>query len=68
MAAGVAHEIRNPLAAMRFNLDFLREQGEESPELDVIVASVESSRAVVERDEGTVPASNETEVETERHG
>ncbi len=34
----------------------------------VIVASVESSRAVVERVAGAVPASNETEVETERHG
>ncbi len=41
VGAGIAHEIRNPLAAIRFNLDFLREDGEPREELDVITKNVE---------------------------
>jgi PAS domain S-box-containing protein len=40
LGAGIAHEIRNPLAAIRFNLDFLREEGRGADELDVILKNV----------------------------
>ena len=41
LGAGIAHEIRNPLAAIRFNLDFMRSSAGDSAELDVIVKNVE---------------------------
>lgn len=41
LGAGLAHEIRNPLAAIRFNLDFLAESGEVRPELAVIAKNVQ---------------------------
>jgi len=40
LGAGIAHEIRNPLAAIRFNLDFLREEGRGADELDVALKNV----------------------------
>ena len=41
LGAGIAHEIRNPLAAMRFNLDFLKEDAGDRPEIGVIRKNVD---------------------------
>ena len=41
LGAGIAHEIRNPLTAIRFNLDFMREEGDDRSELEVIRKNVE---------------------------
>lgn len=49
LGAGIAHEIRNPLAAIRFNIDFLREQGHAPPELDVIQNNVQRLDALVRK-------------------
>ena len=41
LGAGIAHEIRNPLAAIRFNLDFLKEDAGDLPEITVIRKNID---------------------------
>ena len=41
LGAGIAHEIRNPLAAIRFNIDFVREEAGDRPELEVVRKNVD---------------------------